>query len=202
MPHPLLIPSYWLATIHSLPRTGAIAVLLLCLSMLALGLWGRRLYLLTGIGCIAWLGGSLVAKQMHVTTWYVALPVLLMVTGLFWRKGWILRLTPWLSGFLTACIVGQLMALNQDIVPYWAAFICGLIAGAFLGAVARRFTTVLLFACLGSFGVLASLGAVVRAPGGVFAPGAYDSYPTIFLVTATAVILMSMLVQITLDPEV
>lgn len=84
---------------------------------------------------------------------------------------------------------------------YRAAFGVGCVGGAVRTLLSPLFAEVLLAATFATIGLLGSLGAVIQAKAGAFAPGACFEYPGGFVVAAAVLLVVSLILQVLLDPE-
>ncbi len=189
-----LNPAAWLLLASELPRPSAIVLLVASVSLLALGLRGFRYYAAAAAGLAAYTGGLVLAKLMYVTGWYVGAPAFALGAGVAWAIA--PRSVPVLASFLFAALVGLLLARGFDSPEYyWAGFAGGAFAGLLAGIFAPRFSVVLLAAVVGSGAVVASVGAVLRAPRGPFAVVGWQHYPLPFLIVGTVLVVLSVVAQ-------
>ncbi len=195
----LLHPAQWLVLIETLPRVGAMVFLLACLSMLALGLKGFKLYFCAGVGLLAWAMGVRLATLMHVTYWFVAAPMVLLGVALAWPAS--RYAAPLVVGFVAACTLGTFVAAGLDLGGFWIAFPFGLFGGVLFAVLAPRFSVAVLCAAVGSVGVVAALGAVVRAKEGLLSPGAYARDPVIFVIAGALLFVVGLVAQVALEPD-
>ncbi|MFC1611251.1 hypothetical protein ACFL6C_09840 [Myxococcota bacterium] len=192
-------PGEWLAAIDGLPRLPAILVLVTSLSMLVLGLRGFKYYIRLYVGFGGWVGGAILAKLMHVSSWTVALPTALIGIALVWPVS--SYAAPVVIGFILGCGFGTLVANGLGLGGFWLAFAVGLFAGVSLTVLATRFTIALFCAACGTMAVVASLGAAVRASGGWLAPGGYVDFPVIYVILGAVLFVAAMIAQVALEPE-
>jgi hypothetical protein len=193
-----LDPAVWLGAIQGLSRGGAAIVLVTSVSMLGLGLRAFRYYVCLAAAAIGFYGGTLLAGLMHVRDTYVGLPAGLVTALLVWFVA--RRLLPLAFATLAACAGGILLGRGFAIEgTYWFGFAAGGLFALGLWLIAPRFSTALLYAVVGSFGLVASIGAVVRASAGPLAVGAVSRYPLGFTVAGVALFLGAMVLQVVLD---
>ncbi len=195
-----LIPSEWLAAVQALPRLMALWVLLPCATMLVLGRRYYRYYLCLGFFMGGWAAGAALGRLMHVNTWYVAIPVAVLAAPIPWTENGAKWILPVAIGFLGACTIGSLGTYGLKVANFWFGFVLGGTAGVAATFFFKRFTVTLAFAVVGAAGVIASLGAVVGAREGLFAPGGYWSYPIVSLVTGVVLVVASVVAQVLVDP--
>ncbi len=195
----VLHPGEWLAAIEGLPRIPAILVLVAALSMLVFGLRGFEHYvrLVAGIG--GWVAGMTLAKMMHVTGWYVAVPTAAILVAMVWPVS--RYAAPVLTGLVTGCGVGTLVASGLELGGFWVAFAVGLFVGVSLAVLAPRFTIALLCAACGTMAAVAALGAAVRASQGWLSPGGYVDYPVIYVIVGAVLFVAAMIAQVALEPD-
>ena len=191
-----LIVSDWIAFASTLPRAASVLVLLISAAMLVVGMPRHRYFVVASCFGLAWVGGEQLGILMHVTSYYVAAPLGLAAGGLAWPRitsKWLLNM---LIGLFIACCFATALTYGLRIANFWVVFSIGLAAGVVAGFVARRFTAVVMFAVLGAAGFLLSLGGVVRAASGFFAPGAHHEFMMLFVVVWTILVVASIPAQL------
>lgn len=173
--------------------------MLTSLSMLVLGMRGFRYYVCLGAAVGGWLGGMVLGDLMHVTAWYVAGPATLITLGLVWPiSKWS---APVVIGAATGSAIGTLVANGFELGGFWLAFAVGLFGGVSLTVLAPRFAIALFTAAWGTLGLVATLGAVVRAQEGWLSPGGYLHYSTVYVIAGPIIFVVAMIVQVALEPE-
>ncbi len=195
----LLNPVEWLSLLDGMPRVPAAVVVAIALTLLALGLRWFKLYVRLGVGLAGWIGGMALAKLMHVTDWYVALPSAAIAVGVVWPITQYLG--PVLIGVVSGAGVGTLVANGLGLVDFWLGFAGGFFVGVTLAVLAARFTVSLFCAAIGTLAIISGIGAVVRATDGVFAPGAYVDYPVVYVIVGAFFFVGAMIAQVALEPE-
>lgn len=199
MVSPIFIVSDWIALASSLGRVPSLLLMIICATMLGLGLSAYRYYICLASGFLAWLGGVELGQLMHVTPWFVGLPLGLCAAVLVWPRMIAKRLLSLTVGFVFACVVGTVLTYVLNILNFWVGFSAGLAAGMALAFLARRFMSTLMFAGIGSVGFLVTLGGVVRARNGFFSPGGYAEFYVLVAIIATILFIISTATQTHLD---
>ncbi len=195
---PYLDPAVWLGGLAELSRGPAALVLLTAASMLVLGLRGFRAYICLIGATLGFALGALLADLMSVRAWTVGLPAGLL--GAF--ASWLLvkRVLPLAFAFWLACVVGLALARWLELPDlYWLGALSGAVLALGLWLMAPRFSTALLYASLGTLGVLGSIGAVVQADDGPLAAHAVSRYPLGFTLAGVALFLSAMVLQVAYD---
>jgi hypothetical protein len=193
-----LDPAQWMAFLSALPRSLAALVWIASLSMLVFGLRGYRYFLIAGAMLAAGGGGWALAGLMHVTGWYVAIPAVVaaLAVGVFAFVA--LRL---LAVTVVCACFAALFVVRALELPAWAiAFAGGAVAGLVFAYLAPRFSAALLASIAGTFGALATLGALFRVPGSPFGVKAYVEYPMTYVVVGLVMALTALVAQLVRDP--
>lgn len=190
----------WLEYLHKLPQAYALAVLAVSLSALIFGLRWERYYACIGAAALGWFAGCALAKLMYVEAWYVGVPVAILATISMWQ----------VSSLVLSTLAGAAVGAGTGVIAYrvhgsplavWLSGAAGFMLGWALRVAARRFVTALLIGVIGVVHVIATLGAAVHASHGWFAPGAYRDTPLPFIIAGTVLLLVSIIVQVMLEPE-
>lgn len=196
---PILSPPHWLSALDSLPRFAALAALVVFLSMLVVGLRYFHYYVLLLAMVGGWAGGAILAQLMHVRIPFVAGPTALMALAVVWpvRR----YAAPFVVGITAACSVGTMVVRGFELDAFWVGFSAGLFIGVALAVLASRFAIAVFTSACGTLGVVATLGAVVRASEGWLSPGGYWYSPMVYVVAGPITFVVALVVQVSLEPD-
>lgn len=192
-------PMLWLGKLSALPPPVAIATFVCGLSLLIVGLRFFRAYMLLAVGIAAWVAGSFLADVMLVRSWTIGSASAFLAMGVAWPVVGVLGIGA--MGFTGGTLLGVFVDKGLELGNYWLVFPLGFFVAVVCAVLAPRFAVTILCAGTGVFLTLGTLGAVARAPDGLFSRAAYLDNPWKFVIFGTVLFVVAVIVQVILSPD-